>query len=209
MPKLIIIGDSHSRFCFDRCKLPCITFTCNSLTMHRVGRDNVIPGISEIHKYGIIEEKNMIFTLIFGEVDARCHVSNQVRLGRDRSQVCETLVKNYISAIQHNIPIFKKIIVCGVGPAWDIDGTEKFIHDIYEEGNYPAIGTRECRKENRDLMNSIIKRECEINGYIFFEYPKEYCDSNGFLDRNITDDGVHIKDNSLFLESFYNLVNSI
>ena len=50
-------------------------------------------------------------------------------------------------------------------------------------------------------FNKKIKDLCIKNNYIFMDVYDRYCDSNGFLKRELSDYTVHIK-NSIYIKEF-------
>jgi len=196
---LYIFGDSHADFSFRGLKMPHQQFHRVSHTMHRVGRDNIIPNL-ETH---MISTEN-IFVLTFGEVDCRCHIGKQVRNGRDIMEVCETLISSYIQTIKNNITAYDRIIICSITPPANKEKYEALHGPITHE--FPFVGSDQERVENTRIMNSLLKLECEKNNYTFLDSSEHYSDKDGCLIFEKSDACVHIGDNEYVLETLTNLL---
>lgn len=61
-----IYGDSHAEYSFRNLKKQNNNQSCHSITMFRIGRDNIIINFNKD-----IIEKNDIIVLSYGEVDCR------------------------------------------------------------------------------------------------------------------------------------------
>ena len=103
---LCIYGDSHGRFSFKNLILPHKNYHNYSITMFRIGRDNIIINYDKSH-----HTKEDTICLVYGEVDCRCHIRRQILMGRDEDAVIQELVNNYFRTIRNNIIECKKIIV--------------------------------------------------------------------------------------------------
>jgi hypothetical protein len=66
---IYLFGDSHARFSFKNMNLEHKDLHTSGVTMFRIGRDNQIPLINNIH----INVSDII-VFVYGEVDCRCHI---------------------------------------------------------------------------------------------------------------------------------------
>lgn len=126
----------------------------------------------------------------FGEIDVRCHIKKQERLGRNVDEVISSLVKDYVD---HIIQTQKKyhyncFIMSIVPPAYDGSKPNKA---------YPFEGTDEERKSYTIKLNALLEKACIKNNFKFFNVYDLYKDENGMLNRALSDGHVHIKDTTL------------
>jgi hypothetical protein len=183
-------GDSHINFYIRNFSLHIENLHENSITMHRIGRDN------QIIKFNLsFNGENNTFLLCYGEVDCRCHINKQVERGRDKKEVCETLVKNYINTIKNNIIRYKKIILCFIPPAVNKGEFVKYNGEYTPDHGYPTIGTDEERVENVAIMNTLLRDECIKNGFEFIDCSIFYSTTNGTINPDYWDKTCHISDN--------------
>ena len=74
-----------------------------------------------------------------------------------------------------------------------------------EESNYdnpfPLLGTDEERKQYILYFNKILEQKCKENNFIFFDIYNDYVDEYGFLCKELSDGGVHIK-NGVYIQNF-------
>ena len=197
---IYIFGDSHAESSFAGLRLKHENRHRYSFTMHRVGRDNSIPNFQE-H----INSRFNSFVFCFGEIDCRCHIGKQVLLGRDKVEICETIVSNYIRTILGSITSFRKIIVCAVPPPTNKEKHESRHGPI--DHDLPFVGSDQERLENTQILNSILKTECEKNGIVFLDYTGEYSDETGCLIWEKSDKNVHIKYNQYIIRQLYKILN--
>ena len=188
-------GDSHARKNFENTNLPITNCSENSITMHRIGRDKIFPYYSKVE-----HSSENIFIFSIGEVDCRCHIGKQMRLGRDFNEICETLIKNYIEAIKQNFTLYKFIILCFIVPPKNREEYEKKYND------FPFIGTDEERIMITKKMNLLLKREAMKNGYIFLDCYDYYKNNEGTLSTELSDDNVHVGNNSKIIEKLKEII---
>ncbi len=194
---IYIFGDSHARTNFKNLPLPFIDCHETSITMHRIGRDQIFPK----YNYSIVNDTNT-YIFCYGEVDCRCHVVKQVNLGRDTNEVCETLVKNYIASIKHNFPFYKNIILCFIPPTSNREEYErKFNH-------FPFVGTDEERIYITNTINQLLEAEAKKEGFLFLDCSAYYKNEQGTLRAELSDGNVHIQENTFILDSLLELLQS-
>lgn len=196
---IYIFGDSHGRFNFNNLDISHINSSVNSITMFRIGRDNVI-----INFNPTFNNSENIFILDYGEVDCRCHIARQLDIGHKLDDVCNSLVNNYINTIKNNIIKYKKIIICSVVPPIQRHIYEDVYGPVTHE--FPFIGTDEERVNNTKLINSLLKSKCLEMGYIFFDFYDEYAKDDGTLRVELSDNVCHIKENTHILEKIKSII---
>ena len=72
---------------------------------------------------------------------------------------------------------------------------------VYENRAYPFVGTDEERQRYVTYFNQQLEQKCLKNNWIFVNVYNAYVDEQGFLDKQLSDGGVHIK-NHTFLQQF-------
>jgi hypothetical protein len=196
-----IFGDSHGLNTLknlNTLNIPTINKSLPSITMYRIGRDNIIINFD---KNDI--KTNDIICLLYGEVDCRCHVKKQVNLGKKESDVIESLVKNYFTTIKNNMNNMNniKVIIFGVIPTTRQHELEKINGPITHE--FPFVGTDEDRVRITNYMNILLEKYAIDNNYYYF-YPYDYCtNSDGTLIFEMSDTIGHISNNENILKLFY------
>ncbi len=66
---------------------------------------------------------------------------------------------------------------------------------------YPILGTDEERKTYFLYFNEKLKEKCIQYNYIFFDIYNKYCDDEGFLKKELSDNGIHIG-NGIYITEF-------
>lgn len=196
---IFIFGDSHANACFKGLSLPHRNGYVNSITMHRVGRDNTILQFNP----SLLSRDNT-FIFLYGEVDCRCHVARQKAAGRSVTETCETLVSAYFKTIANNITAYKKIIVCAVVPPTRQAEYEALNGSITHA--FPFIGTDEERILYTNTINALIKDQCERYGYTFFDPHAPYRRDDGTLKFELSDTCCHIKENEHILTALADIL---
>jgi hypothetical protein len=199
---IYIYGDSHGMFSFKNLNIPYIDYHENSITMHRIGRDNKIINFNNAE-----HDSNSIICLVYGEVDCRCHIQRQIDIGRNEDDVIYELVVNYFNTIKNNINNYKKIIIVGVIPPTRRYDYENINGPILHE--FPFVGTDEDRCKYTIKVNKLIQELCNKNGYIYFNPYYYYTRDDGTLKYEFSDSIQHLGDNTFFLEKFIELYRTI
>jgi len=195
---LYIYGDSHSHFSFKNLQIPYKDCHEKSITMFRIGRDNIIINFNNSE-----HDMNSILCFAYGEVDCRCHIHRQINLGRNEDLIIDELVQHYFNTLKNNIHNHKKIIVVGIIPPTKQADYESIHGPILHE--FPFVGTDDERVRYTSKANTIIKELCYSNGYIYFNPYEYYTRDDGTLKFELSDNIVHIGDNSVVLEKFMDL----
>jgi hypothetical protein len=153
------------------------------------GRDGV-----NIKNYNVKNGDTVIFS--FGEIDCRCHIYKYITEGNDYKQIIDNIVKNYFIQIQNAVNAFEHLttVVYNIVPP-----IQK--HNTPENVRYPYLGTDDERKTYVLYFNKKLKQMCIENNFLFFDIYDKYTDSNGFLDKSLSDGIVHIRD-GVFLKKF-------
>ena len=195
-----IFGDSHGLNTLKNLNtfnIPNINKSLPSVTMHRIGRDNIIINFDKNN----IKPTDII-CLLYGEVDCRCHVKKQVNLGRKENEVIESLVEDYFKTIKNNVNNVK-VIIFGVIPTTRQHELENINGPITHE--FPFVGTDEDRVRITNYMNVLLEKYAIDNNYYYF-YPYDYCtNSDGTLIFKMSDTIGHINDNTNVLKLFYDM----
>ena len=167
--------------------------------MHRIGRDNTI-----IHFNPEYNSLDNIFVLCYGEIDCRCHIARQIALGKDKYEICKSLVENYFNTIKNNIISYKSIIIVSVTPP-----TSKKLLTLDDDFPFPLLGDDEERVDNTKIINNLLEEYCKIYGYTFLNIYNFYADCDGTLCSIYSDMIVHIEDNKYILEKVSEILSSL
>ena len=199
---LYLYGDSHAHSNFKYINLHAINKHEASITMFRIGRDNCIINFNNQE-----HDANSILCFNYGEVDCRCHIGKQILLGRNEDDIIDELVHNYITTIQDNIKLFKKIIIIAIIPPTERNNYESLHGPIMHE--FPFIGTDDERARYTDKCNNALKEACSKMNYIFFDPFAFYKRENGCFKFEYSDSIVHLGNNSHFLNEFMCMLEQI
>jgi hypothetical protein len=166
--------------------------------MYSLGRDKHITNF-----FSEQLNKDTTYCFVYGEVDVRAHIGKQVYYGKHHEQVCKELVHAYFRTIQKTITEFKLIIIVGISPPTSSSDHESCkIHTPSTGGPLPFIGTDSDRKIYTDYMNSLLMNSCLEYGYTYFNPYSFYTREDGMMNRELSDNCVHIGKNAHFLEEF-------
>ena len=160
------------------------------------GRD----GLNIKEEYGVNDGDVIIFC--FGEIDCRCHIHKYITTSLDYTQIIDSIVDKYFFRISEAVQPFSNIKTCvyNVVPPIEKLNTE-------ENPEYPFLGTDEQRKQYVQYFNQKLKDKAAEHGYIFFDVYDKYTDSNGFLNKSLSDGNVHIADGKYIREFVANHLN--
>jgi hypothetical protein len=200
---IYIYGDSHALFSFKNLKIDHKNYYNVSITMFRIGRDNII---INFNKNNTIYD-NDIIVLSYGEVDCRCHIRQQINKGRNEDDIINELVNNYFTTIKNNIIKKCKIIIVAVIPP-----TKQCDHDLINgpiKHEFPFIGSDEDRVRYTNKVNKKLEELSNKYNFIYFNPYCYYTREDGTLKHELSDKIVHLGDNSYFLEKFYDIYNVI
>lgn len=196
-----VFGDSHGNFNFKGLTRPNQNYHINSTTMHKVGRDRL--NYIDFNNYNIKNGDTIIYQV--GEVDCRCHIGKQLKLGRKLNEIITTLSDNFIKSIEINADRYNdlKVIVACVPPPTKREDVERIHGPITHK--YPFVDSDDERVNYTKLLNINLKKLCDDNNYIFLDYYSYYSDENGCLIFELSDTTGHIRDNNRIIE----LINKI
>jgi hypothetical protein len=181
-------GDSHSVFGWNE----------------KVNRNNIGPylcftfgkyrlNLCNIKNYGVKDNDVVVFS--FGEIDCRCHIHKHISDIKSYQEIIDELVFNYIEAVKENvIGMNVKVGIYNIVPPIKKETVE-------ENPHYPFLGSDEERKAYTTYFNLKLKEKCIENNYIFIDIYDKYIDDEGFLNKELSDGCVHIK-NGIFLDNF-------
>lgn len=149
----------------------------------------------DIRDFNIEDGDTIVFSL--GEIDCRCHVHKYVNESVKYEDIIDDIVENYFEAIQLNIDVcnikLKNICIYNVVPPIEKHNTLEYI-------DYPFLGSDEERKKYVLYFNKKLKEKCFQKNYIFFDVYDKYIDKNGFLNKDLSDSNVHIKDATYIID---------
>lgn len=198
--RLHTYGDSHGGFGWN-IPLSGLQFTdviinvlAGPTTMSRIALEK----IDYFNLSGTALQNDEAVCFCFGEIDCRVHLSKSQNFPNHRELIDE-IVPNYFRAIEMNVELYKnlKVMIFNVPPT-----ARKEL--IQENPYYPHEGTDEERKTVTLYMNTKLKEYCEKYNYIFFDVYDKYCDKDGLLNPELSND-IHIKNNIYMVEFLKNL----
>jgi hypothetical protein len=200
---IYIYGDSHASFCFNRLPLEHENCYCSSITMFRIGRDNIIINFNK----DIIKSNDTI-VLVYGEIDCRCHIQRQINLGINEDDIIHDLVNKYFQTIQHNTKDMNiNIIIVGVVPPTKKEDYEKFNGEVTHE--FPFIGMNEDRVRYTYKVNKLLEELSIQNKYLYFNPYDYYTNVDGTLNHELSDTFNHILYNTHILDKFVELYQQL
>lgn len=143
----------------------------------------------DIRRINIKNGDTIVFCL--GEIDCRCHIHKHITDAITYQDIINNIVNDYFDAIELNVSVsqvkLKNVCVYNVVPP-----VKKI--NVWENPEYPYLGTDEERKKYSLYFNEKIKEKCIEKKYIFFDVYNDYADEDGFLRIELSDGNVHIAD---------------
>ena len=200
---IYLYGDSHIKAGFQNMKLKHIDLHYPSITMFRIGRDNIIINFDK----NMVLNENDVIVLSYGEVDCRCHIQNQINNGKHEDNIINELIDKYFLTIKNNILTKCKIIIVGVIPTTKKNDYESLNGPILHE--FPFVGKDEDRVRYTDKVNKKLEELALIHNYIYFNPYNYYTRQDGTLKYELSDTSVHLGNNLWFLKQFIELITSI
>lgn len=188
-------GDSHAKYPWIYIN-NIVTNNLGPKLCYSIGRDGI--DISSVE-----EGDTVIFC--FGEIDCRCHIYKYVSETVPYTEVIDRVVNSYIKSIIVAISKFKQIktIIYNIVPMIE----KEFMQEDPRFGwnpEYPHLGSNEERKSYAIYFNKKLKEKCKENNFIFFDIYDKYIDSKGFLNKELSDGTVHIKDPTYIIQFMIN-----
>ena len=175
---------------------------CDNIISHHIGptlcysfgKENIKR--CDISNFNIKDNDTIIFC--FGEIDCRCHIHKHITSIKSYTMIIDEIINNYIDAIKINVEKcnvkLKNICIYNVVPTVQRYNTN-------ENPEYPYLGSDEERKKYVLYFNKCLKEKCIENNWIFFDVYNSYIDNNGYLNKQLSDGNVHIK-NGFFIKNF-------
>lgn len=195
---IYVFGDSHGNYCFQKLMRQHINLSCNSITMHRVGRDG-IPFFCNRFCHS-----SNVFIFCYGEIDCRNHVARQLEKGRSLQDITSSLVSSYFERIVQSVSSFKKIVVCSLPPPVFFAGKMQPLNQEV----FPHAGSDQDRLIFTKNINSLIYNASHAYGFGFLDLFHGFEDSSGFLLESMSDGICHIIQNDLVLERLVVLLDA-
>lgn len=196
MPSIHVVGDSHASNTISGWK------DCKNIISHYIGSvlcysfGNDKFKRFDIRKIKLNNNDSIIFC--FGEIDCRCHIYKHITPENTYQMIIDKIISNYIEAIKMSITLcrrkLKNICIYNIVPP---------IHknDRPENPDFPYLGSDEERLSYVLYFNQKLKEKCSENNWIFFDIYDKYCNDDGFLNADFSDETVHIK-NGIYLQEF-------
>jgi hypothetical protein len=186
------IGDSHSYHGWNGIKNhflgPMLCYSFGKEKLNRI----------DIRNFNIKDGDTIIFSL--GEIDCRCHIHKHITNTITYENIIDNIIKDYFDAIELNLKIsqlkLKNVCVYNIVPP-----IEKY--KITENPEYPHLGTDDERKKYVLYFNKKLKEKCNEKNYIFFDVYNYYVNEKGFLNDELSDGIVHIRDTN-YITNFIN-----
>ena len=190
--KVLVIGDSHAYSGWPDINIPEVSFTVVHIgprLMYSFGKG----------KWNLLSDYLPMDVVIFcfGEIDIRCHLFNYANTLEQIQQKIDELVLNYMEAILVNVKNIKiKTCVHFVPPTVKKE-------TVKEDPEYPFVGSDIARRIAVRYMNHRLKVSCKENGFIFVNGQECYEDEEGYLNPNMSDGSVHIKETLPLMDFIY------
>ena len=200
-----IYGDSHARFSFSGLDLSHQNHSCSSITMFRIGRDQAIVNFHPSHL-----GPDNILVFVFGEIDVRFHIGNQILGGRKEEEIIQQLVMAYfktIKTVATSTSSYRHIIVTSIVPPLQQAEYESLHGKITHE--YPFQSSDTDRVRFRERMNTLLREYCQEDHFVFFDPYEFYTRVDGTLKFEYSDKNVHIQENSRVLQLFKELIENL
>jgi hypothetical protein len=178
------IGDSHSGNGWDQK----IQHWLGPILCYSFGKEKL--DRCDIRNFDIKDGDTIVFC--FGEIDCRCHVHKHITESTTYRDIIDDIVANYFEAIKLNITMLSEIKLNKVC-VYNVVPTVKK-ENKYESLEFPYLGTDEERKTYVLYFNKKLKEKCAEYGYVFFDVYDKYIDVDGFLNEELSDGNVHIRD---------------
>ena len=100
-----------------------------------------------------------------------------------------------------------KVIICCVPPTMNREYFEKLHGPITHE--FPFIGNNIQRSLFTRLINLELKKKCIDNNFYYLDFYDFYANDEGTLKVELSDNNVHILENSIILNKLYEMIDNI
>lgn len=159
-----------------------ITYTIGPKLCFSIGRDGI-----DIKKFGANNGDTVIFC--FGEIDCRCHIYKHITETNSYKQIIDGIVDNYFAKIKTAVDGFDNLKTCVYNV---VPPVQSF--NTLSNLEYPLIGLDDQRKAYVLYFNEKLQQKCVEYNFLFFNIYDKYVDDNGYLNKSLSDDNVHIRD---------------
>lgn len=199
--KIHTFGDSHSNSGW-------MYFKNENIERHPLGprlcysfgRDKL--NLLNIKEFGV--EENDIVIFCFGEIDLRCNIQKHLNNEYTYDKNINSMIEKYFEAIYENVKQYSHLNVCVYNV---VPTVQKY--NTFEYPNHPFMGTDEERKMYVQYFNKKCDEYCLKYNYTFFNVYDKYCDSNGYLNKDYSDDNVHVYNGIYIFNFLYHYINKL
>lgn len=183
--KLIVYGDSHGSvgwpgYFIQHYYGPLLCYTLGTKKWQ----------VMDISLFNDTEDGD-VCVFCFGEIDCRCHIKKHITEEKTYEQIIDDLVFNYLETVKENIEKTGKKLITYI---YNVTPPSKESDVAIKHPEFPFIGTDEERKSYTLYFNKKLKEMCPKYGFGFFDMYDYYVTEEGFLNRNLSDANVHIRD---------------
>jgi hypothetical protein len=192
------VGDSHSYAGWDQLN----EIQCNHIgpvLAFSFGRDKLER--CNIKQLGVNENDIVIFC--FGEIDCRAHVHKHISPDKNYKTIIKEIVAAYMDGVAANAAQYTNLHIC----IYNVVPPPEYYID--ENVDFPMRGTSSERKQYVQYFNRILANECKKRNYIFLNTYKYYSTKNGFLNMDLSDGAVHIKNCKPLKRILFRLIQHI
>lgn len=183
--KLIVYGDSHG---YSGWPGEFIQHYYGPLLCYTIGTKKW--QVMDISLYNDVED-DTVCIFCFGEIDCRCHIKKHITEKNTYEKIIDKIVFNYLETIKENVEkTGKKPIVY----VYNVVPPSKESEVAINNEQFPFVGTDEERKLYTLYFNKKLKEMCPKYKFGFFDIYNHYVTEEGFLNRNLSDENVHIRD---------------
>jgi len=171
--------------------------------MFRIGRDQAIINFHPSHL-----GPDNILVFVYGEIDVRFHIGNQILRGRKEEEIIQQLVMAYFNTIKTvAASSYRHIIVTSILPPCQQAEFESVHGKITHENPFQLSDTDRVRF--RERMNTLLREYCQENHFVFFDPYEFYTRADGTLKFEYSDTSVHIQENNHVLQLFKELIENL
>ena len=189
--RLYTVGDSHGWHAW--LKIPWVEVThLGPMTMHMFGQSK--PMVAA--KIGNDEGKPIC--LCYGEIDCRFRVHEH----QPWKETINSLVEDFFKVVDENAKINPKIFIFNILPPPRRD----HLPDPKGNPSFPFLGSDDERLTYVTYMNNLLRANSK---YPLLDVYKHYCDEDGFLNMEMSDSHVHIKDEKPLKEAVEKLLKEM
>lgn len=205
--KVIVYGDSHSSMGWpfgdpDLLPLELTQHYYGPLLCYTLGKSQW--QVMDISLYDDVEDGSVCI-FCFGEIDCRCHVKKHITEENTYQKIIDNLVFNYLETVKLNIEKTGKKVTTYI---YNVVPPSKETEVSAVQKEFPFVGTDEERRSYTLYFNQKLKEMCPDYGFKFFDVYDYYATPEGFLNRDLSDTNVHIRNGS-YLTKFIkeNIIN--